>query len=256
MGRNHNQRNDQMNILGIFLRLVTGKKLPEIQNTTLPPEDSFDEIAPHHGKKIVGGESVVLHYRDARGKVSVRRITINGVEENYIKCYCHERKAPRNFKIDRIISVADFDGEIFDNFEEMFSVQDNPKKFKIIWDKISPEIILLRAIARADGRICKEETEVIIDYAISRFKDSRHLVSKKDIKLIKYKIKGMYPKELEIEYATPLMDQPTDGELINFFDCCEAVIKADGKILDSETNLYDQIKDAVLEYKVTGNINP
>lgn len=60
-----------------------------------------------------------IKYRDAADAISVRRISVNGLARKYgqlyLSCFCHERRAPRSFRVDRIIDAWDSrTGEIID----------------------------------------------------------------------------------------------------------------------------------------------
>lgn len=63
---------------------------------------------------------VLLKYRDAAGHVTDRRLTVHSVQGDskshpvYVDGYCHLQSAPRTFRIDRIVQLADAaTGEVF-----------------------------------------------------------------------------------------------------------------------------------------------
>lgn len=50
-----------------------------------------------------------IEYRDASGGLSARRVTVKqviGIPPHMLLCYCHERRAPRHFRVDRIATIA------------------------------------------------------------------------------------------------------------------------------------------------------
>lgn len=59
---------------------------------------------------------IAFEYEDAEGDWSSRKVTVHSVTRTYIKGECHQRRAERTFRLDRILSdVTDLDtGEILD----------------------------------------------------------------------------------------------------------------------------------------------
>ena len=57
------------------------------------------------------GQALLLHYVNAKQEVSRRRVTVRKITQGggafYLNAYCHERKAPRNFRVDRIVELID-----------------------------------------------------------------------------------------------------------------------------------------------------
>jgi len=92
---------------------------------TLPDTDDDQTVAsePSHEQIIDDTEPVepvfcTIDYVDAAGNASRRRITTRSVKpagsRSIIAAICHERKALRHFRVDRISRIVTFDGEIFD----------------------------------------------------------------------------------------------------------------------------------------------
>lgn len=68
--------------------------------------------------ETVAGLVLLLHYVDAAGAASERRVTCASVRERngraYLNAFCHERAAFRSFRFDRISQAIDWrTGEIF-----------------------------------------------------------------------------------------------------------------------------------------------
>lgn len=62
---------------------------------------------------------VMMDYEDANGNITRRRVTLTQVvadHSGYIHLlgYCHLRQAPREFRADRVIALADTDGVVID----------------------------------------------------------------------------------------------------------------------------------------------
>jgi hypothetical protein len=106
--------------------------------------------------------ALFIVYEAASGEVSERRITVRQLVGNppqMLLAWCHERKAPRNFRFDRIVEAIDPEtGEVYDvaRLGEMLSR-----------DMIPVDLALRRAInilvflARCDGHEHPREWEAI-----------------------------------------------------------------------------------------------
>ncbi|WP_324075897.1 MAG: WYL domain-containing protein [Erythrobacter sp.] len=78
----------------------------------VPEFDEDDQhLEPLEDIENVGGLSVVIEYLDAKGNVSQRLITCRKISvragKDYLNAYCHHRKSPRSFRIDRITDIFD-----------------------------------------------------------------------------------------------------------------------------------------------------
>jgi hypothetical protein len=90
---------------------------PAHLKVTLPEQDEADNLIadsddpPTFGCMPISGFSLILAYQDAKGQVSERRITCHLLEvagqHTYLRAFCHEREARRQFRLDRIVSVID-----------------------------------------------------------------------------------------------------------------------------------------------------
>ncbi|WP_158511110.1 WYL domain-containing protein [Azospirillum thiophilum] len=163
--------------------------------------DKFQAIA-----EDAAGSTFAIDYQDSKGTLSRRRITMrelytNG-ERTYVQAFCHERRAARSFRFDRIVEVIDLDGECHDPrrfFTEALGLEfptvatvSSPTKTPaspVRFEQPAPRnrvagpdvrttdkpgmaqrraardgLRVLVALARADGELHPEEVEVILDY--------------------------------------------------------------------------------------------
>jgi Ca2+/Na+ antiporter len=140
---------------------------------TLPKERGFNEPL-----KQGNSEKSIFHieYVDAEGKESSRDIEIMGfLEDNdklYIIAFCHLANDRRQFLIDRIVSISLWDQPIEN--PQQFLRDKYEKSAGYITQKAlnahADEILALIFLARADGKLLKNEREVIgrfIDILIS-----------------------------------------------------------------------------------------
>lgn len=257
-----------MSVLSIFKNIVSNQSLPSLPFRHKAPEPSADEDEQgYSGEKLVGGETVIMEYRDGAGVVSSRRITVYRVDETHIRSWCHESDSFQTFVKEQVLSLSDLDGGEFDNLEEMLPVILN-KDFDIVDRQcgeitvphqeqaqlkrhmILPEIILLRALARVDGRADKSENRIIMNYLTNRLGELDTELSTHEKESADRWIKRIYPEEFEIEAAVPRLNKLSKEDLKKFLGACKDIITADGKIMMEEVELYEKLGHAIIaEYR-------
>lgn len=131
----------------------------------------------------------MIEYTDAAGNFSRRRVTMRHVDDNgetrTLFAYCHERRAMRAFRLDRISCLIDQDGEVEDAapwFDEILAVSDvaqiaNPRPrsttnddhtvtpYTALRRQITPPLTVLIAAARSDDYLHPKEVQKILRYA-------------------------------------------------------------------------------------------
>jgi len=130
---------------------------------------------------------LVIDYRDASGNCSRRRVTTRWIEKrgdvSYVGATCHERRAHRLFRMDRIEGVIDDDGVVEaaipffaeviagDTGYEVEKLGNNPQKgvsspsaspYTLLRRELKPAIVVLAAAARVDNLLHPEETDRIM----------------------------------------------------------------------------------------------
>lgn len=257
-----------MSVVSIFKNIISNQTLPSLPFRHKAPEaDAGDGEQEYSGEKLVGGETVIMTYRDGVGIVSSRRITVYRVDETHIRSWCHESDSFQTFLKDQVLSLADLGGEEFDNLEEMLPVILS-KNFDIIDRQckeitvphqeqsqlkrhlILPEIILLRALARVDGRADKSENRIIMDYLTTRLGEMNTELSTHEKEGADRWIRRIYPEEFEIEAAVPRLNKLSKDGLKKFLNAAKDIITADGKIMMEEVELYEKLGHAIIgEYR-------
>lgn len=263
-----------MSVLSIFKKLVSSQSLPSLPTRHKSLRASINEendAGGYPGERLVGGETIIMQYRDLAGIVSSRRITVYRVDDTHIRSWCHEQSAYRTFRKDQVVSLADLDGEEFDNLEEMLPIildtsfkqidrqcremaEPHLEEFYLKRHIVMPEIILLRALARVDGRAHRYENRAIMDYLASRLTDLKIELSHKESEIADRWIRRVYPEEFEIEAAVPQLNDLGKEGIKRFLKACKNIITADGKIMMSEVELYEKLGHAVIaEYRESRN---
>jgi len=149
------------------------KKPPEKQEEAPPPDEELPEDSVYREVMArYNAENSLFHieYEDYSGKKSSRDIEINSFLEDYgklyIYAYCHKANDHRQFLVDRIVSIT-FDGNIIKNpVEFLWDRYKNSEPYKLqqALAEHKDEILALVFLARADGKMLKNERQVIGRY--------------------------------------------------------------------------------------------
>jgi len=141
-------------------------ELPE-SDEELPEDWAYRKVMENYEP-----ESALFHieYVGAEGKESSRDIQILRFEESNdrlsLYAYCHLAKAMRQFIADRVVSIS-FNGQEMDDPQAfLWDTYKNSNQYKTqqaLEDHID-EILALVFLARADGKMLKNEREVICRY--------------------------------------------------------------------------------------------
>jgi hypothetical protein len=119
----------------------------------------------------------MIEYEAADGTTTRRRVTFRRLRPNrqgdwVAEAWCHERNAPRSFRIDGIVSVFNEDGEVLDpeawwRAAGVLIPKAGSPQFdgRALRDALRPGLSLLVALAHADGRLCAAEVGAIQGWA-------------------------------------------------------------------------------------------
>lgn len=105
-------------------------KPPQGFEAIVPPDDLDEEALVEEAPKaatVLSGFACIIDYRDSSGRVSCRRVTFQRLEDagpfRYLRAYCHEREAIRQFRLDRITAASDIEtGEEIDLVGLLYSL--------------------------------------------------------------------------------------------------------------------------------------
>lgn len=203
-------------------------------------EDFYDDVFSEQ-EIITFGQTTYIEYLDSKKNLSSRRVSIKKVETNdkgikHLKCYCHERKAFRSFRADRVQSICDIGtGEIIEDKERIqkslehieffcsqFSVSDT-------FRKEYPAINILCFLAKCDGNVHASEIAVLKKYLNQVDED----LSEDENNLIESLAKYYYPdKHLYIKSLKKL--EKHTAKLNTIAIMAKELIEADGVTHDKE----------------------
>lgn len=239
---------------------------PRISPPPNVPAWSDDDELEAHGSIDLEPIYIIIDYHDARGRGSRRRVTLRklskGPHAPILMAICHERRAVRHFRTDRIDCFIDDDGEVIDTtdfFKDVLAIDlsalnegagtHGPTvEEREIFDRLRPGLIVLVAAARADGEFHSREFEAIKEWV------------RKEIEFIR-NYDRHFPRPMDAETEAfqrlvarlrPTQDSVLDalieitgykwlGRVAPLLNAVEAVVGADGKYTADETAFMNEL---------------
>lgn len=219
-------------------------------------DDQMEEAGGTLGR--MDGQTFVIEYVDTKGRASVRRISVHAIEAGAggmpcLYARCHERKAMRQFRVDRIRSCADFDGVVYPDVMQYLSetfgmgmsaavaASAGHQRWASILDAIRADTVLLSCVSLADGARHDRETEVIADYLARIAEDVIGMMTDAEIVAMVRYVRRLRPGPEAITSAIEMMRRKEGGHQRRFFRACVDVMDADGLRRGSEKTLIDDL---------------
>ena len=226
---------------------------------------------------------LVIDYCDAANNHSRRRITTRWVDRRgsnvFLGAICHERKAARTFRIDRIEGVIDDDGVVEDATHFFNSLlvdeigyatpakQKKPKNggvrsgastYTLMRREMKPALVVLAAAARADSLLHPEEVDRIMQYSET---EANHLCesgvvadipSIDDLDKLGRLIGRLRPTQEDLDEALRVIVTWPEDRWKRLFKSLCRVVEADGIIVEEEYNFLAEIADWMSETHAAG----
>lgn len=245
---------------------------PSLTEEDEPGSASVAEAASPKAASDVADMVLGIEYVDAIGARSVRRIRLRSVKPQdtgawLVTAYCFERRAVRQFRYDRIVTVFDLDGVIHPRDTYFLSVLgiDVPESGRVaqlpgakpteprrrpresatvtrMKRSHGREMRLLAAMARVDDDFADEEVDAILAYlAAEATRDGLTMDADDRLNLARF-VKRLRPSGDAIEdgiFAVSCLDEE---DQVRFFAALEAVMAADGMIDPRERVLLDEAR--------------
>jgi WYL domain/Tellurite resistance protein TerB len=219
----------------------------------------------------IWGASFAIEYVDSAGVTSQRRVSCRacGTGPNgarYLQAFCHERKAIRSFRLDRIISVIDLDGEIHEPrafFEKTLRVQfaatdplqladARPKRARgrprsLVRNEIAGDgVRALIALGHADGHLSEAELDVVRGYVARKTGTSGKPATDLELGEIVDQAKRYYSTHEElIGCLKGISAQPPEQRRL-FLRSAMALMAADGLQHPAEFEMLVEIENHLL----------
>lgn len=258
-----------MSVFDVLSRWLGGKPsiedpAPDIPNFVPGPvlDDSPDDYDEHDDDEVEEPIFIGIKYRATDGAFSSRRITFRRIVRSEggsasLMAFCHERRAPRRFRCDRIEYFFDSHGEIIepDDFwreigVDLASLPISPKPAPrprtaateaipgVRRPTVKTEINMLAGLSRCDGVMHPAEVEAILLYYVDRLEDGGEMLSPETIEALRARVSRMRPTREAIALATEkLFIGPTRLEpsaRARLLRAAHAVANADGVLKTEE----------------------
>lgn len=220
--------------------------LPQGRSARIADDDRSEDLPADQA----GGENstaLFIHYKDSKGQVSQRRIVCKAYEDDNgcIRAFCLERRAPRRFRVDRIIEAASIDtGEVYETSVLLALLRHGV----IVTDeRLRRVMTILTFLMRCDEETHPLEIEVIEQAATSfalRFDGSEETIAEG----VRY-ARSLAPDADDFIRAIRWIAKRADSaQLVRLIaPMAERVIVADGRIKSEEAYFGGLLKDALAE---------
>lgn len=212
--------------------------LPHGQQADVSGDHDRDEIGIVE-RDASSGWSCFMVYRDAEGDMTKRRVTCRGISGEgrpvYFSGYCHERRAPRRFRIDRIIELIDYQtGELVEplrQFEDLRMHGLLPMRDRSLADLALTMVFM----AKCDGEFHPLEHDAI-EQGLSRYL-LRCGGSEHEISAVLKAIPALAPDGDDVcDAVKRLLKSGSCGSIARLImDCSTDVMLADGRYQREET---------------------
>jgi hypothetical protein len=229
------------------------------KNFTLrvPRMDRGEEVAFDSPTEPAEGQSFTIVYRDASGAESTRRISVWGVRRDRgvmtLVARCHERKATRMFRVDRILTIADLHGEVHHSppafLAHLFGVELSGFHVAPLVERKAALRRFLReaglpvlvALARADHDYCLDERGELLDYAVHSLVTRGIEVSDDDFTWLRQYTASLRPTHAAIDNGLIPLARQSPEAIAEFIAIARRVMDADGFRHPAELEAFENL---------------
>lgn len=246
----------EVDILQSIASRFSDKSLPQLTKSADLPKVDDDQAIAANDIGYAEGQSFIIDYVDSGGHTSHRRITVWAIAENnngipLLNATCHERKAYRQFRIDRISCCYDFDGVVYDDVPKFLS-----EAFGISFTKASAkddnilnsalglikyDAVILASMAIADNIRRKCEADIAAEFlSIEAEKRGVFLEEYHVDKISKYFLR-MRPTEKSLIIAIDAIRNRNTEQVRRLLIAASNLMDADGDRHESEVGLLNRL---------------
>lgn len=236
-------------------------------------DDQAPEVAIEPGAKEafqLADLFVYIEYENAGGIKSRRPITIKKEVEKSgatsLYAYCHETKRVKMFRLDRIDCVITSDGEVFQPASKFwkevgYSIGENSVRSVVQADDrfaatdakrpFRSELIVLAALAGADGNVHEREVDEIVDYIEREIEWERRSFREGEIQALRNHIRRIRITRDSLEEGLFELLQSIGKrrlyarQLERFLKAARSVVDADGQVHTSEYEFIEYLQSLV-----------
>lgn len=240
------------------------------------PSRILDAGEPHPDGDVLDesldaeGQSFVICYTNAEGVKSIRRITVWALKRTpesriLLHARCAETREVMSFRADRIKYCMDMNGDVFEppafflagifglsvpDALLLASTSTAPsgvwppadQAYCLLREQLRHEMILLAAMAEADGQVSLPETEAITRYA--RHRAERLGIDLDEPRARKFQglVRRLRPTGDQIRAAIDEVSSRAPKTQLEIVRACQEIMLADGHVHAGELDLLDQIR--------------
>jgi tellurite resistance protein len=250
----------------------TGLNTPDTRETN-HAADADEHQVEHQAIDDVGSElwgiSFSIEYRDANHNLTVRGIRIRRFSRTAqgwlcMGAYCYERKALRSFRLDRVVSIIDEDGVIWET-RDFFSkelhvdlgefhspggpvpleARKGDRPGEALRCRAKDGLDVLVALAHADHVLRDEEVGAMLDYASHCALKGGIAVTDDDCRALVAYLRRRRPHLATLAQSLRRLDQRSAEEKRQLLRAGMAVMDADGEEHPDEFKLMMKIQDEI-----------
>lgn len=236
---------------------VEARRLPVSPIPPLVPPSEVEEV---DGADLgyAEGQSFAIEYVNDKGERSTRPITVlkikssaHGVPCLYAKC--HVRRRAISFRVDRIVAIIDFDGEVFDdvpvflfdNFGMATSVatrtvtREDSRNWNEFRQFHGAHIVLLTAVSHADTHMVPCEVDEIVQFCAEEAERMGIEATEAFCRLAAAFIRRLRPQAEHVVNAVDILQAEDPKMIVRVLSAAARVIDADGIRHPEETALLN-----------------
>lgn len=240
-------------------RRVDETVLPKPPRDVVLPEEDDAEAPEGLTLGDAEGQTFMIEYLDSAGRRSLRRITVWGIVEGRggwpcLSARCHERNAPRQFRVDRIQTCIDLDGEVFedvlafldDAFGMVFADPEKANDRAVAqqeWCEIARDIkpgaVLMAAMVQSDGVSRNSEIEVATQGLALAAEKLGHFMTPDHVRRLEDLLRRTRPTPSAIRRSLEAMEGFDQRRIMEILRTAVAVMEADGRRHPKEIDLLN-----------------
>ena len=223
-------------------------------------EGTDDELYFEPGYGDAEGQFFIIEYVGSTGGRSMRPITVRAINPGaggvpVLWSLCHLRNGMRGFRVDRIKSCSDPEGEVFSDIPafmiETFGMHpllasylgtsDDAKRWTVILDIIRHPAMIISAMARADRKLKRSELEIETDYLSKLCESDGIFPSEMEMAAMRRYLLRLRPNAAKMQVALDGVAYNGARSVEQLVRAMVAVMDADGRRHPDELKLLDAI---------------
>lgn len=251
------------------LRMERRAVPPPPRPVVLVADDEDDMPTGEDRLGYAEGQSFMIEYESSSGELTSRRITVFGIRQGasgvaVLHAKCHERNAQRMFRVDRILSCIDYDGEVHDDVPAFMSMtfgmhpsafdEIDQRDFRRRWERlrvlVRPQAVLFAALSRSDGLMRPDEVGIAMDHCCHMAMRAELEPEEDELAALSRYITRQRPGEDAILSALEALANRDTRDITRFLASAVELIDIDGMRHPGETAMLNDLSSILIGLKV------